>query len=222
MNVVHFAQLDKDTILLCAESEHLLRFVQYFWAGRPRPWHNVLDGDPAFPPPKGGSPPIFGRYLLRPNGCMDQDASWYGARPQPRRLCVRWGPSPPPKFSPHVYYSYCSCRTCVNRLYACTQIQYLCFSNYRIWVKYSGESCDVTDVICAKNRLQHVQSYRYRNIFERHRSLSQKRLKPSLGNSNVHLQRNLDREWSASELVSYRASVKYACARIHCTCFTYY
>jgi len=71
------------------------------------PGHIVLDGVPAPPPPKGHSPhPIFGRYLLRPNGCMDQDATWYGGRPQPRRLCVRWGPSPP-KFSAHVYYSYC-------------------------------------------------------------------------------------------------------------------
>jgi len=36
-----------------------------------------------------------------------------------------------------------SCRTRVKRLYACAQIHYLCFSNYRIWVKYFGESCDV-------------------------------------------------------------------------------
>ena len=81
------------------------------------PGHIVLDGDPAPPSPKGHSPhPIFGPYLLRPNGCVDQDDTfvnivhhiiyhWYGARPQPRRLCVRWGPSPP-KFSAHVYYSY--------------------------------------------------------------------------------------------------------------------
>jgi len=48
--------------------------------------------------------------MLRPNGCMDQDVTWYGARPRPRQLCVRWGPiSPPqkgsraPKFSAHVY-----------------------------------------------------------------------------------------------------------------------
>jgi len=48
------------------------------------PGHIVLDGDSAPPPPKGHSPnPIFGPYLLRPNGCMDQDATWYRAR----RLC---------------------------------------------------------------------------------------------------------------------------------------
>jgi len=42
--------------------------------------HIVLDGNPA-PLPKGDIPPIFGPYLLRPNGWMDQDATWYGGRP---------------------------------------------------------------------------------------------------------------------------------------------
>jgi len=41
----------------------------------------VLDGDPA-PPQKGAEPPIFGPRLLWPNGCMDQDATWYGGRPR--------------------------------------------------------------------------------------------------------------------------------------------
>ena len=59
------------------------------------PGHIVLGGDPAPPPLKGLSPPIFGPYLLRPNGCMDQDVTWYGGRPRPRRLCVRWGPRSP-------------------------------------------------------------------------------------------------------------------------------
>jgi len=75
------------------------------------PGHIVLDGDPAQPPQRGWSPPIFGPYLLWPNGWIDQDATWYGGGTQPRRLCVRWGPcSPPqkrggalPKFSAHVY-----------------------------------------------------------------------------------------------------------------------
>ena len=44
------------------------------------PGHIVLDGNPAPRPPKGHSPPVFGSYLLRLNGCMDQDATWYGAR----------------------------------------------------------------------------------------------------------------------------------------------
>ena len=59
------------------------------------PGHIVLDGDPA--PLKGAQPPIFGPCLLWSNGWMDQDATWYGGRPQPRPHCVRWGPSSPPK-----------------------------------------------------------------------------------------------------------------------------
>jgi len=38
-------------------------------------------------------PPIFGPYLLWPNGWIDQDTTWYRCRPRPRRRCVRWGPS---------------------------------------------------------------------------------------------------------------------------------
>jgi len=42
---------------------------------------------------------------------IDEDATWYGGRPRPRRHCVRWGPNSPPKkdtalqFSAHVYCS---------------------------------------------------------------------------------------------------------------------
>ena len=55
-----------------------------------------LDGEPA-PYPKMGGPPIFVPHLLWPNRCMDQDATWYGGRPQPSRHCVRCGPSYPPE-----------------------------------------------------------------------------------------------------------------------------
>ena len=57
----------------------------------------ILKTSPSAPPPKGHSsrPVIFGPYLLWPNSCMDQDATWYGGRPRPRRLCVRWGPRSP-------------------------------------------------------------------------------------------------------------------------------
>jgi len=49
------------------------------------PCHIVLDGNP-----KGAQPPpIFGPCLLWPNSWMDQDATWYGGRPRPRRHCVR-------------------------------------------------------------------------------------------------------------------------------------
>jgi len=81
-------------------------------AGGPRLWphcHIVLHGDPAIPPQKGTAP-IFGPDLLWPNGWMDYDATWYGDRHRPRRLCVRWGPSSPspkrgqsPQIFGHVY-----------------------------------------------------------------------------------------------------------------------
>ena len=48
----------------------------------------------------GGALQIFGPYLLWSNGWMDQDSAWHGDRPQPRRLCVKWGPSPPLIFGP--------------------------------------------------------------------------------------------------------------------------
>ena len=79
---------------------------------RPRPSHIVLHGDPApssLPLPKTGgtSRPHFSAHVLWPNGCMDQDATWYGGRPRPWPHCVRWGPSSSPKgahpqFSAHV------------------------------------------------------------------------------------------------------------------------
>ena len=68
----------------------------------------VLDEEPDPPPQKG--PQIFGPCLLRPNGWMDEAGTWHGGRLQPRRLCVRRGPSllpqkgwrsPPPEFSAH-------------------------------------------------------------------------------------------------------------------------
>ena len=51
-------------------------------------------------PAKGAQPPIFGPCLLWPNGRMDQDATWFGGRPQPWPHYVRWGPSPPTGHSP--------------------------------------------------------------------------------------------------------------------------
>jgi len=70
--------------------------------------------------------------------------------------------------------------------------------------------CSVFKVTVPVTCLKYIVAYR------------KMRLKLSIGNSNVHQRRNLDRERSASEILSYRARVKYACACIHCTCFTYY
>jgi len=44
------------------------------------------------PRKKGTAPePIFGPFLLWPNGWMVQDATWHGGKPQPRRPCVTLG-----------------------------------------------------------------------------------------------------------------------------------
>ena len=76
------------------------QFLAHFYCGQTAVWikmalgmevglgsgHNVLDGDPDPLPKTGAEPPIFGPFLLRLNGWMHQDATWYGGRPQPRGL----------------------------------------------------------------------------------------------------------------------------------------
>jgi len=89
----------------------------------------VLHGDQA------PSPNVFGPFLLWPNGWMHEDATWYGGRPQPRGLCVRWGPSPPPKFSAHVYYTYCDFAITLHRGYWFVQVQVLVFCAFCFWFR---------------------------------------------------------------------------------------
>ena len=75
------------------------------------PGHIVLDGDPAPSPPKGHSPPIFGPYLLWPNGWVDKDATWYeGLGLGPGHIVLDEDATAPrpkkgnrPQFSVHVY-----------------------------------------------------------------------------------------------------------------------
>jgi len=81
----------------------------------PRPGPHCVRGGPSSRPPKGrgggAKPPIFGPYLLWTNCCMDQDATWYGGRTRPRRLCQmgtplplpKKGAEPSPQFSAHIY-----------------------------------------------------------------------------------------------------------------------
>ena len=59
-------------------------------------------GDPVSPfQQKGGAAlSIFSPFLICPNSWMHQDATRYGGRPQPRRVCVGWGPRPPLQKSP--------------------------------------------------------------------------------------------------------------------------
>jgi len=48
-------------------------------------------------PKRGTDPPMFGPCLLWPNGCINQDATWYGGRPRPGPHCCRWQLSCPPQ-----------------------------------------------------------------------------------------------------------------------------
>jgi len=56
-----------------------------------------MEIDPTPSPKKGRSPPIFGPCLLRLNGCMDQNATWYKDRPCPEDIVLDGDPAPPPK-----------------------------------------------------------------------------------------------------------------------------
>ena len=72
-------------------------------AGRPRPGHIVLDGDPAPLPQRGTAPTIFDPYPLRPNGCIDQDATWYGRIDLGLGdFVLDWDPAPSLNFRPMI------------------------------------------------------------------------------------------------------------------------
>jgi len=71
------------TLVYCGQTVGWIKMKLGMQAGL-GPGYTVLDGNPAPPPPKGHSPPIFGPYMLWPSGWMDQDATWYGGRPRPR------------------------------------------------------------------------------------------------------------------------------------------
>jgi len=69
------------------------------------PNHIVLDGDPK----KGGTTHPILAHVLWPNGCMDQDATWYGIGLGPgdivldEDLAPLKGGTTPSNFSTHVY-----------------------------------------------------------------------------------------------------------------------
>jgi len=55
-----------------------------FWTGElgPHLTQYCVRWGPSSLSKKGRSPPILGPRLLWPNGCMDQNATWYGGRPR--------------------------------------------------------------------------------------------------------------------------------------------
>jgi len=82
-----------------------------WYGGKPQHRRHCVRWGPISPPLNGHNRPIFGPYLLSPNGWMDADATWYGSMPRLKRLCVRWGPcfpsekkaQPPTQFVAHDY-----------------------------------------------------------------------------------------------------------------------
>jgi len=74
------------TLFYCDQTDGCIKMTISIEVGL-IPGNFVLDGDLASAP-KRGRAPSFGPRLLWPNGCMDQDATWYGGRPWPTRHCV--------------------------------------------------------------------------------------------------------------------------------------
>jgi len=67
----------------------------------------VFDGHPATQEKKAHPRPVFGPCLLWPDGWVNQDATWYGGKPWPRRRCVRWARSSPLKVAQHPVFGSC-------------------------------------------------------------------------------------------------------------------
>jgi len=97
--------LDRDPALPSPKRGRTRQFSVHVYCGQTAGWIKmpvgtevglgpgdiVLHANRLPPQKKWHSPSIFGPCLLWPNGCMYQDTTWYGGRPQPRRHCVRWG-----------------------------------------------------------------------------------------------------------------------------------
>jgi len=57
----------------------------------------LLDGDPAPLPKRGQIPQVFSPCLLWPNGCVDQDATWYWVGLGSGHIVLDGGPAPLPQ-----------------------------------------------------------------------------------------------------------------------------
>jgi len=71
------------TLVYCGQTVERMKMKLGMQVGL-GPGHIALDGDPATLRKKGAEPTIFGPYMLWPNGCVAQDATWYGGRPRSR------------------------------------------------------------------------------------------------------------------------------------------
>ena len=95
------------TLVYCGQTVQRIKMKLGMQVGL-GPDNIVLGEDPA-PLTQRDIAPIFSPYLLRPNACMDQDATRHGDRPRPRRLCLdgdpallpKKGAEPPPQIFGH-------------------------------------------------------------------------------------------------------------------------
>jgi len=103
---------------------------------------------------------------------MDQDTTWYGGRPRPRRHCVRWGPSSPPRkghssfmwFQPYFYFWFRHWRRLSGVIYHrfCNllhQISHLSTVTVRFdieWLRYSLFLCHLSVLLRISNHLTNL------------------------------------------------------------------
>jgi len=76
--------------------------------------------------------------VLWPNGWMDQDDTWYGGRPRPRRHCVRWGPSSPTErgtVAAPPLFGYVYCGQTVAHLSNCWALVFFSTNRTHPWPK---------------------------------------------------------------------------------------
>ena len=93
--------LPLDHVTKCGQTAEWIKMALGMEVGL-GPGHIVLDGELAPLRKKGAEPPIFGPFLLSPNGRMNQDGTWQGGVAWSKPHCARWGPSHP-QFSAHFY-----------------------------------------------------------------------------------------------------------------------
>jgi len=94
--------------VFCGQTAGLIKMTLGMKVGL-GPGHTVLDGDPAPPQKRAQPPPNFRLMSIVTNGWMDQDATWYECRPQPKPHCVRRRPSSPSRRGHSSPPLFCPC-----------------------------------------------------------------------------------------------------------------
>jgi len=99
---------------------------------------------------KKTQPPIFGPYLLWPNGWMDQDATLYGGRSRSRPYCVRWGYSSPTERGTAAPPTFRPMSIVAKRLPISATAELLCIFFYFRRASLIAACCGANDATCRK------------------------------------------------------------------------